>query len=246
MKTQAPRIAVILIGIILLWMGPAYSSEFPFSPVQLSSENHATLNQEKADSLEIVKIDAKYYVFCSVCPIKASNGFLQKEIVDTIQIDSLIPEKYWVKAYVAKWLVYDYRPNRSHLLMEEGRLVIKNSRDEYHAMLMGNDLISLKLIDVQKNSARNAINSGRAATLCLIGFGLLLGLIIYKVKRKMTKILSFLLVACSVFLFLRLMFQPTDEALYLTMGAFITGVIFMFIVMLIVNSVSKKKKAIKK
>jgi|GEM_PF-6419065 len=243
MKTKSLLTIFALIStIILVWVGPIFSSEFPSLPAYVPGDEALIANEAKIDSLEIIKMpDGKYYIYCSVCPIVANNGFLQKKILDTLNsIDPAIPERFWLTAYVMKNFIYKSDQNVSRIKFENGWLSVNNRFDDYYTILSNKRLQSYVVREVQKNSATDARNFGMILMLCLIGLGLAVGLAIYKCKTIIFEVATALVGAVPMFLFMRYMFLQTDKTLMITMGMYIMGNIFM---LLILAMAFPKKKA---
>ena len=195
------------------------------------------INQEKArinvisrpiqsvDSLGIFPaISGQYYVYCKVCPIQTSNGFIVMAIIDTIKfIDPDITQKDWINAYVAKNYIYSWQGKLSTVKIEGRRLTLSTKRDESHAVLVNDSIRSFTLLNIQQNSASEKISEGKLLLIILFIWGLIVGLYSTALRSLAVKFLVLAIGLIILTLFLESLMNSTLITLSVMLVIYLSG-----------------------
>ncbi|MEI6529134.1 MAG: hypothetical protein WCN88_01845 [Candidatus Falkowbacteria bacterium] len=218
------------------------------------------INQEKArlndvskltqlaDSLGIFSgLNNQYYVYCKVCPVQTSNGFLVMAIIDTLKfIDPNIPQNKWVNAYVSKNYTYNWVNQMGIAKIERQRLTINSRRDETRALLVGDSLKSFTILNVQQCDATEARRNGNLLLIVLLIWGLVVGAYVFTHKSLIVKFLILTLAFFVSTLFIRSLIDSTLVTLSVMLGTYLLGNLLILLIFRIFFAIrlffTKRKK----
>ncbi len=225
MKKQLFSFMIVTLAIIFTSIS-ASAIDYPSAGSAIVDK--PAINKSTEDLEIFIALDGKFYIFCKSCPIIASNGFLQEKIIDTLNfIDPDIPQKEWLNAYTSGSYTYRWNPKRSTIKFDHLEFRIDNCWDNTRAILVGDSLKSFTLKNVIRNDKMSSVQFGKFMIFGLLIIGLLAGLWIKNLKKRI-QIITFIVALALIAFFICIMFNGTLLALSIPIGSFILGNLIAF------------------